>query len=571
MTKFTHSATTVAESNVAGRDSDFMPRRCCALSQTRQADPAAQASASGAGVHDAHWLHLLKTLPRVLRGTQLIVRLSIEQIENHKMKKMLKPYWHLTSLLAVIVLSIALFALHIIPAAGILFIVAWWQLLQFAMSKPRRGVCFVGGLTPEQIEDFEDIVKQAQAEFPRLKGYADRLTQLEKTNDDLRNQVNRMKKNVLGGTQTGVRWIGGVPFVTDDCAKALTSVFVLDCSRVKGALETMLPDESARQRIMAHACGVLGVEQKAGGALSPTDIPLPTIYVPQIIELVFAYGQARKFATVFPLGSGSVKLPRLKAGEDVFGFIGVGTASMSQNVPQKEVATELVTFTANKAGGLIRIPTELEEDTFIPVGQFLARYIARQFSKLEDSTLFLGDGTATYANITGVGPYCVTNNNYLQQLAAGKVKPTDATINDFRAMRGKVNPAVLFGMAANGQTSAAYYMSPSMDALLCTFNTIGQPLIYRPQIGNQPATLDGFPIHWIGVSQPYSTNATPGAFLAFFGDLSYWYLGERGVVRLEVSREVFFQTDELAMRALERIDVEAMAIDAMTALQTAAQ
>jgi HK97 family phage major capsid protein len=113
-------------------------------------------------------------------------------------------------------------------------------------------------------------------------------------------------------------------------------------------------------------------------------------------------------------------------------------------------------------------------------------------------------------------------------------------------------------------------MQTTMEALLVSFNTIGQPLIYRPQNGDQPATLDGFPIHWIGVSQPYSTKAAPGTFLAFFGDLSYWYLGERGVPRLEVSREVFFATDELAMRALERIDVEAMAIDAMTALQTAA-
>jgi len=55
------------------------------------------------------------------------------------------------------------------------------------------------------------------------------------------------------------------------------------------------------------------------------------------------------------------------------------------------VAAELITFTANKAGGLIRIPTELEEDTFIPIGQFLARYIARQLAKLEDKTMFLGD------------------------------------------------------------------------------------------------------------------------------------------------------------------------------------
>jgi len=293
--------------------------------------------------------------------------------------------------------------------------------------------------------------------------------------------------------------------------------------------------------------------------------------VPQIIELVFAYGQARQWATVFPLGAGTVKLPRLKAGEDDFAFLGVGTAGMSQSVPEKKVTAELVTFTANKFGGVIRIPYELEEDTFVPIGQFLARYIARQLAKGEDKTLFLGDGTATYANCTGVGPYCASGGGtYLQQLAAGKTKPTDATINDFRAMRGLVNPAVLANMAANGQTAAAYYLNPTMEALLVTFNTIGSPLIYRPQQGNQPATLDGFPIRWIGVSQAYSTKAAASAYLAFFGDLSYWYLGERGAVRVEVSKEVWFATDEIAMRALERIDVECLGIDAMSALQTAA-
>lgn len=478
------------------------------------------------------------------------------------MKKFLKKYRHLTALLAVIVLAVAIVGLGAPCATGLL-IVALYQLSQFAMSKPRRGVCYLSAMTQEQLDEFDDILK-------KLKDRATQWDANTETVQRLENEVRKLRKSGLGGSGTGVRWMGDLPFVTDDCARALTSIFVLDCSRIKGALESIIPDDSTRQRIVSFASGNLGIEQRAGGVLGTTDIPLPTIYVPQIVELVFAFGQARKFATVFPLGSGLVKLPRLKAGEDNFGFLGAGTAGMSQSVPEKEVTAELMTFTANKCGGLIRIPTEIEEDTFIQLGQFIARYIARQFAKLEDSTLFLGDGTSTYANITGVGPYCAANTAYLQQLASGKTKPTDATINDFRAMRGKVNPAVLFNMAANGQTAAAYYMSPTMEALLVTFNTIGQPLIYRPQNGNQPATLDGFPIHWIGVSQPYSTEATPSAFLAFFGDLSFVYLGERGTPRIEVSREVFFQTDELAMRALERIDVEIMAVDAMTALQTAA-
>jgi HK97 family phage major capsid protein len=254
----------------------------------------------------------------------------------------------------------------------------------------------------------------------------------------------------------------------------------------------------------------------------------------------------------------------LKAGEDDFGFLGVGTAGMSQSVTERRVAAELVTFTANKAGGLIRIPTEIEEDTFIPFGQFLARYIARQLAKLEDKTVFLADGTGTYANITGVGPYCVANPTYLVQLAAGKTKPSDATLDSFRSMRPLVSDAVLDG------GTAAYYMKPTMESLLVTFNTIGAPLVYQRQNGTQPASLDGFPIHWIGVGQAYSKTAAPSTFLAFFGDLSYVYLGERGTIRVEVSREVFFATDELAMRALERIDVEIMAVDAMSALETAA-
>lgn len=483
------------------------------------------------------------------------------------MKKFLKRYRHLTALLAVLVMAFALFQLGA-PLGVCVAIVGLWQLSQFAMSKPRRGYCYVAAtLTKDQVEEFSDILRELSAEHPRLKELPEKMRILEQSNDELRNEIRKLRKSGLGGHGSGVRWIGDVPFVTDDCARAVTSVFVLDCSRIKGALETILPDETARKRIVAYAAGIIGVEQRAGGALTPTDIPLPTIYMPQIVELVFAYGAARRYATSFPLGAGTVKLPRLLAGEDNFGFIGAGTAGMSQAIGEKEVEAQLVTFTANKMGGLIRIPSEIEEDTFIQLGQFLARYIARQFAKTEDTTLFLGDGSPTYAGIVGVGPYCVANPQYLHQLKAGNTVVTDATINDFRAMRGLVNPAVLFNMAANGRTAAAYYMSTTMEALLVTFNTIGQPLIYRPQNGDQPATLDGFPIHWIGVSQPYSLNAAPGVFVAFFGDLSYWYLGERGQPRVEVSREVFFATDELAMRALERIDVEAMAVDAMTALQ----
>ena len=498
------------------------------------------------------------------------------------MKKHLKPYRHTLGLLAIILLATALCALRLIPASGAFGLVMLWQLFQIAVSKRRTSAVYITALSEEQIKEFDDICKDIKLLIPGMKdiggaegGFAaiKRLPELlkdeQKRVDTLESELKKLKKHVATAQHaTGVKWIGNVPFVTDDCAKALSSVLALQCSLLDGdKMSALNKDKSKHAKLLELSRSYLGIELKAGGALSSADIPLPTIYMPQVIELVFAYGQARQYATVFPLGAGSVKLPRLQAGEDSFGFTGIGVGGMSQQIGQKEVVAALVTFTANKAGGLVRIPTELEEDTFIALGQFLARYIARQFAKLEDNTLFNADGSAAYADIVGVGPYCVANPAYLHKLAAGNTVVTDATLNDFRLLRTLVNPAVLANMAANGQTQAAYYLHPTLEALLVTFNTLGAPLVYKPASNGQPATLDGFPIRWIGVSQPYSLNAAPNAFLAFFGDLSFWYLGERGTARVEVSREVYFATDELCLRALERIDVEAMATDAMAGMQ----
>jgi HK97 family phage major capsid protein len=475
------------------------------------------------------------------------------------MKKTFKKYRNLIGLLLVIMLAVAL--VNIGVRGPVCFaLVACWQLVQFARSRS-PGYCFDTLLAPEQIKELEQILLGMKDYDGLFKSLPGRLQALEKDNDDLRAQVRSLRKGSFGAN-AGVRWIGNKPFVTDDCAAALTSVFVLQCAQIQNGLESLIPDAGARERVKLHAKSNLGMVSRT--AMSGTEIPLPTVYVPQVIELVFMYGQARQYATVFPLGAGTVKLPRLKAGEDDFGYLGAGTAGMSQGITEKRATAELVTFTANKAGGLIRIPYEIEEDTFIPVGQFLARYIARQLAKLEDKTLFLADGTATYASQTGVGPYCIANPTYLLQLAGGKTKPSDATLDDLRNLRGKVSAAILAGKGFD----AAYYLNPTFEPFLRSFNKYPNFVVYE-NVNGKPM-FDGWPVRWVGVTQAYLTTAAASAFIAFFGDLSYWFLGERGVPRIEVSREVFFSTDELAMRALERIDVEAMGIDAMATLETAA-
>ena len=493
----------------------------------------------------------------------------------------MKRYRNLIGLALMIVLAVALVNVGLSPVVGAL-LVGTWQLVQFARSR-KPGFCFTSALTPEQVKEFETLLKgfqgydgmfkelaelaKMEGGFAAIKGLPKLLKDEQKKNDDLHTEMKKLQKDLLKSKQSsGVTYRRNgegreVGFVSDECARAISSLYIVACAQMQ-KWPSQWRDESTQKRLLDEACESLGIQQRAAASLSGTEIPLPTVYVPQVVELVWKYGQMRQYGTVFPLGAGTVKLPRLKAGEDAFTYLGVGTAGMSQAVGKKQVTAEQVTFTANKFGGIIAIPTEIEEDTFIPLGQFLARYIARRFAYGEDDTAFNGDGTSTYANITGIGTYCNDSAalTYSVQLAGTKTKPSDAVIADFRNMRSKVNAAAYFG--------AAYYMHPTMDALLVGFNTVNNPRIYE-RMPNGQATLDGFPIRWTAVVTPYGTAAAAAKDIAFFGDLSYVYLGERGAPRVQTSLDVYFTTDEIAMRALERIDVEMMAVDAMSSLRTA--
>lgn len=493
-----------------------------------------------------------------------------------------KRYRHLTGLALVTLLAIALTQLGASAYSAFLLVVLW-QLSQFAMSKKCLAVYRTGVITPEQAKELEKALKGLEqygemfkelAEIAKQEGGWAAIKQLpellktEKTrNDELQKELTQLRKRIAAGaTGTGVRWVRNVPFVTDECAEQLTARFVISCLNLKNgkSLDELIKSPERREAVLAKARSLLGISAENKTAMSTTDIPLPVNYIAQVIELVWAWGQGRQYATVYPLGPGTTKLPRLKAGEDAFGYLGAGRAAgMSQAIAEKRVQAELVTLDPSKFGGLIRVPTELEEDTFIAFGQFIARYIARQMAMMEDKTLFLADGTVAYGNIVGVAKFCQNNAAYLVQLAAGKTAPSDVTLADFRKMRAKVSAEVI-----KGGHDAAYYMSSTFEPLLASFNNIQNGIVYKNEGGK--ATLDGWEIRWIGASQSYVETAAPAAALAFFGALNYWYLGERGSSRVDVSAEFFFNTDELAVRALESIDVDCLADDAMSTLMTAA-
>ena len=363
---------------------------------------------------------------------------------------------------------------------------------------------------------------------------------------EIKTQMDNVRKAQLAARSI-VRAVGRNGEVSVECARQLGSIALLAAAN-QGKLEGKALDSAS-----GLFKDITGIEMKA--ALTSSDIPLPVIYNGEVVELVGLYGSARQYGTVFPLGGSSVKLPKL-ATDPTFGLI-AGSGTVTEKSPQ----TAWVTFNAEKFGGLVRLPTELDEDSIVPLGQFLARYGARNIARVEDHNFWAGTGAASGINGTAEGlTKSVVTDSKTVALGAGLLAPGEATLAKVRELRTKPDAAAL--------RMGAYYAHPSWEQFFSGLNTAGD----KPYQANglNGATLDGFPIRWIDVLPVYSMVDAASTVFMLFGDVSYNYLGIRGGMRFDTSKEAGFTTDEILVRVLERLTVGKMATGAVAGLITAA-
>lgn len=381
------------------------------------------------------------------------------------------------------------------------------------------------------------------------------LRSVQDENAKLAAELDKVRRQwlALGTSTPHIRRPG---FVSDHCARHLAAVFILGNAR-SGRLDILHPH--VREKLFTESREILGLETKA--ALTTTDIPLPSVFSGEFRELIAEFGVARRNMFPFPIGMGTARPPRMKT-RPAFGSI-----AMSASIGEKSPQVEFASLESHKIGGIVRVPREIDEQSIVPMGQFLARYGAVEFARAEDTWAFLADGSGTFEAVKGITKIA-TDNSKNVQLSATKTKPSDATLQDFRNLRLKVNPGAL-------NLGAKYYLHSTWESRLRDFNSSGEPFVF---VANRPSTrdaiggptLDGYPIVWTDVLQAYDTNAQAAKYIAVFGALDYWWFGEHGSPRTDTSADVYFATDELATRFLEEIDFDYQDVGATASLQTAA-
>ena len=374
--------------------------------------------------------------------------------------------------------------------------------------------------------------------------------QAQKDRDELRADLNKMRRHALA--RSG---LAGAPpargQVSTECARWLASSLILHCAR-DGRLEILSQSASTRDALLHSAREFLGLEIKT--ALTTADIPLPAEYSGELRALIAQFGVVRKAMFPYPIGLGTAKPPRMGVRPQF------ASVAMSGAFPEGSPTITFASLESHKIGGLVRVPRELEEQSIVPLGQFLARYGAVEFARIEDTWGLLADGSNTYESVKGVCQIAKDNNKTVV-LGATKTAPSDAVVRDFRNLRLAVATPVL--------NTGCYYMNATWEQQLRQFKTSADPLLYNQNGPNGVPTLDGYDVIWTEVLAPYSAVGSPGACVAVFGDLSFWWMGEHLHPRIDTSDQVFFVNDQLGVRFIEEIDFDYMDVAAASALVTA--
>ena len=407
-------------------------------------------------------------------------------------------------------------------------------------------------LTEDQVKEFQTILGEVKGGWAQVKDLPATFKTLQEENAQLQQQVKDVRRLIAGRVAASPR-TRAPGLVSDECARHFAAQLVAHCHK-SDRLTALCSVPAQRDALLDFACDTLNLTTRS--ALSTSDVPLPVQYSGEIRELISEFGVVRRCMSPYPIGMGTSRPARMGT-RPAFGSI-----AMSGPFAEKSPSVSFASLESHKIGGIVRLPREIDEQSIVLMGQFLARYGAVEFARAEDTWGFRADGGAGYESVKGVVQVARENAN-TWTLATTKTKPSDATLDDFRNLRTKVNKAAL-----NGRLSA-YYLDTTWETRLPAFRTAAEPTVYQ-RLPDGTALLDGYPIIWTDVLTPYGTTAAVDSPLAVFGALSFWWMGEHGGPRIDTSEHVWFANDQLAVRFIEEIDFDYAAVDAVAALLTAA-
>jgi HK97 family phage major capsid protein len=260
----------------------------------------------------------------------------------------------------------------------------------------------------------------------------------------------------------------------------------------------------------------------------------------QLINLVEEYGHARQSCRRVVMGATTWQVPKI-TGHSVVYYPAEAAA-----ITESDLTFSQITLTAKKMAGLVKMSSEIAEDSIISMLDTVVEDLAWGFSKAEDDNLFTG-GSIYAGGIEGDANVADTNVASVGALA----------LTDLTAM-----------VVASGQErglNPKFYMNPTLwnGQVRDLLNAAGGNASADVAAGVQ-RSLFGYEVVLCN-AVPGASSSTSGDLLAVFGDLGVsHYFGDRRQLSFKVLDQLFAVNDQIGVVCTSRIDIAAAAPEVLS-------
>lgn len=302
-------------------------------------------------------------------------------------------------------------------------------------------------------------------------------------------------------------------------------------------------DEKAMEWCKEHGVPITRAQGESsnttGGFLVPTQLEQT------VIDLREEYGTFRNECRLVPMSTDTMLIPRRAGGLTAY-FVNENSqiTDATKNWGQ-------VSLSAKKMAALSLLSTEIAEDAIMDVADDLAQEMAYAFAQKEDDCGWNGTGTSTYGGIIGVRTKII-DGTHTQSAVDG------ATGHDtFAEIDANDLANVMARLPKYAERNAKWYCSQPAWALVFQrlIASAGGVTMGELTGGKPIRSYLGYPVV-IDQSLPTSTGDLSDVAMLFFGDLALGCrMGERRGITIQRSEERYFEFDQIAVRATERIDI----------------
>ena len=287
----------------------------------------------------------------------------------------------------------------------------------------------------------------------------------------------------------------------------------------------------------------LGGNQKAKQFLNDQSIgtdnkggfTVPTPLSNALINLLESYGVARQACRRIVMSAETWSVPKVAGHSTVY------YPAEAAAITASDMTFSQVQLVAKKIAALVKMSTEVVEDSIVSMMDTVVQDIAYGIAIAEDENLF--NGVASAINADGIkGDADVADTNVASVAALTLANLTAATVSIG-------NPIV--GARNEWYVNPTLYHGPIRDLV----NAAGGNTIADLEGGQRPSLL-GYPVNFVSVL-PGSSASTSGDLLAVFGDLSLGaYFGDRRALGFKMLNELYAENDQVGVIATERIDIQ---------------